>query len=133
MPNRKRKALRWADASRAAALTLLLGSATSVAAEDRPREPHASMTVGEQPADSLRIGVAPKQTFVVGENRSNCRDLPQLLHTYMQKNFIVVGVEGSSVRVSDLICVARIAKQRGGLTYVPHEDGTLRTATVDEN
>ena len=133
MPNRKRKALRWADTGRAAALARLLGSATAVAADAQPGEPQASMAIGEQPADSLRIGVAPQQTFVVGEKRTNCRDLPQLLQSYTQKNFIVVGVEGSSVRVSDLICVARIAKQRGGLTYVPHEDGTLRTATVDEN
>lgn len=117
--------MRWADAAAVA----LLVAAAAAGAEDAPQ---ASLTVVPgPPADLLPIGVAPKQTFVVDGKRSNCRDLPQLLAGKTQKNFVVSGVEGSPVRVSDIICVARIAKERGGQTYVADADGTLRTATLD--
>lgn len=124
MPNRKKKALRWAEA---AAVALVVASAAACA-DDQP--PQVSLSVAA-PADTLRIGVAPQQTFVVDGKRSNCRDLETLLAGHAQKSFIVAGVEGSPVRISDVICVARIAKQRGGQTYVADADGTLRTATLD--
>lgn len=112
----------------AAALALL----PVLASAQNSDAPQASLSVSPAaPADSLRIGVAPQQTFVVDGKRSNCRDLEGLLAGHTQKNFIVAGVEGSPVRVSDIICVARIARQRGGQTYVADADGSLRTATLD--
>lgn len=127
MPNRKKKASRWAEAVAAAVLVV---AAAAACADDAP--PQASLSVTPAaPADLLPIGVAPQQTFVVDGKRSNCRDLPQLLAGKTQKNFVVSGVEGSPVRVSDIICVARIAKERGGQTFVADADGTLRTATLD--
>jgi hypothetical protein len=48
---------------------------------------------------------------------------------YRQTNLVVTGAPDVTTTIDDVLCVATIAKQRGGKAYMTHPDG-LRSIDI---
>jgi len=94
-------------------------SAAATAAAPPPQ----SATLEGLPPDSLVIIVTGKNTYSVQDATATCEGLAGLLEPYRQTNLVVAGAQDVSTTIADVLCVATVAKRRGGKAYMTHPDG----------
>lgn len=138
--------MRWADAKRAGAALMLAallgGCAAGEARTDAPAAepvkaattlaaPPTAVAAGQLPPDALVILVTARNAYTVQDATATCEGLPALLAPYRERNLVVAGSGDFAATIADAICVARIAKARGGTAYLTHPEG-LRTIEVQD-
>ncbi|HSX58824.1 MAG TPA: hypothetical protein VLF18_01370 [Tahibacter sp.] len=136
--------MHWAEAIRTGvALTLTAALLGGCASPDARREsqaepvkaattlaaPPAAIAATELPADSLLIVVTARNAYTVQDATASCEGLPALLEPYRERNLVVAGSDGFALTIADALCVATIAKQRGGKAWMTHPDG-LRSIDI---
>ena len=139
--------MRWADHSlRCSALALSVVFAAGCASSGGERKetgaaqpvsaaataaapPPQSATIDGLPPDSLVIVVTGKNAYSVQDATATCEGLAGLLMPYRQTNLVVTGAPDVTTTIADVLCVATIAKQRGGKAYMTHPDG-LRSIDI---
>lgn len=107
-------------------------AAKPLAAAATAAAPPASAAPGELPPDSLVILVTGRNAYTVQDATTTCEGLTELIKPYRQSVLVIVGAEGVVTTIADVICVGRLARQRGGSAYLAHPDGGLRTIDVQE-
>lgn len=107
-------------------------AAKPLAAETTAAAPAAAAAPGELPPDSLVILVTGKNAYTVQDATTTCDGLTELVKPYRQSVLVVTGAQGVVTTIADVICVGRLAKQRGGTAYFAHPDGGLRTVDVQD-
>lgn len=100
-------------------------SAAATAAAPPPQ----TATLDGLPPDSLVIVVTGKNAYTVQDATATCEGLAALLLPYRQNTLVVTGAQDVSTTIADVLCVATIAKQRGGKAYMTHPDG-LRSIDI---
>jgi hypothetical protein len=121
-------------------LAALAGCATGKARENTaPTEPVKAATTlaappaapvaNELPPDSLLILVTARNAYTVQEATASCEGLPALIKPYRERNLVVAGSGGFALTIADALCVAAIAKERGGKAWLAHPDG-LRSIDI---
>lgn len=83
------------------------------------------------PPDSLVILVTARNAYTVQDATATCEGLPALLAPYRERNLVVAGSGGFAATIADAICIARIARTRGGTAYLTHPEG-LRTIEIQD-
>jgi hypothetical protein len=136
--------LHWADAMRGtvmlALLAALAGCAAGKARENAPATepvkaattlaaPPAAPVANDLPPDSLLILVTARNAYTVQDATASCEGLPALLKPYHERNLVVSGSGGFALTIADALCVASIAKERGGKAWLTHPDG-LRSIDI---
>ncbi len=138
--------MRWVDRSlRGAALTLFAvlaagcasngaadkhaGAAKPVSAAAVAAAPPQAGALDGLPPDSLVIVVTGKNAYSVQDATTTCDGLAALLMPYRQSNLVVTGAPDVTTTIADALCVATIAKRRGGKAYLTHPDG-LRSIDI---
>lgn len=81
------------------------------------------------PPDSLVIVVTGKNAYSVQDATATCEGLAGLLMPYRQTNLVVTGAQDVTTTIADVLCVATVARQRGGKAYMAHPDG-LRSIDI---
>ncbi|MBL8299879.1 MAG: hypothetical protein JNN30_16190 [Rhodanobacteraceae bacterium] len=138
--------MHWVDAGRAGAW-LMLGALLAGCAADaaRPGKPattsiEAATTLAAPPTavppdalppDSLLIVISARNAYTVQNATTTCQGLPALLQPYREQNLVVAGHGGFAATIADALCIATIAKARGGKAYLMHPEG-LRTIEVED-
>ncbi len=100
-------------------------SAAATAAAPPPQ----AATLEGLPPDSLLIVVTGKNAYTVQDATATCEGLAALLMPYRQTTLVVTGAQDVSTTIADVLCVATVAKQRGGKAYMAHPDG-LRSIDI---
>ena len=91
--------------------------------------PPQTATLEGLPPDSLVIVVTGKNAYTVQDATATCEGLAALLMPYRQTALVVTGAQDVSTTIADVLCVATVAKQRGGKAYMTHPDG-LRSIDI---
>ncbi|WP_313914010.1 hypothetical protein [Tahibacter sp.] len=111
-------------ASKDAAAAKPVSAAATVAAP-----PPQTATLEGLPPDSLVIVVTGKNAYSVQDATATCEGLAGLLMPYRQTNLVVTGAQDVTTTIADVLCVATVARQRGGKAYMTHPDG-LRSIDI---
>lgn len=91
--------------------------------------PPQGATLEGLPPDSLVIVVTGKNAYSVQDATATCEGLAALLTPYRQTHLVVTGAQDVTTTIADVLCVATIARQRGGKAYMAHPDG-LRSIDI---
>lgn len=138
--------MRWADPIRlgiAVALATALGGCAAGGARNAAyavepvkaaatlAAPPTDIAAQSLPPDSLVIRVTGRNAYTVQDATATCEGLRDLLEPYRERNLVVAGSEGFAATIADALCIARIAKARGGTAYLTHPEG-LRTIEIQD-
>lgn len=138
--------MRWADTIPtviAVALAAVLGGCAAVGVRDAApaaapvkaattlAAPPTDVPAAGLPPDSLVILVTARNAYTVQDATATCEGLPALLEPYRERNLVIAGSGGFAATIADALCIARIAKARGGTAYLTHPEG-LRTIEIQD-